>query len=97
MARITAARRAALPKSQFALPEKDGYPVDTARRARSALSRASANATPAEQSKIRAKVKREYPSMQVSQPAARAGNSGRSSNSRISGELNRRLGARDKR
>jgi hypothetical protein len=96
MAALTAARRNKLPKSEFALPEKDGYPVDTARRARSALSRASANATPAEQSRIRAKVKREYPSMEVSKPGARAGN-GKSGNSRISGELSRRLGARDKR
>jgi hypothetical protein len=97
MARITAARRAALPKSQFALPEKDGYPVDTPGRARSALSRAAANATPAEQGRIRAKVRREYPDMEVSKPSARAGNGGKNSNSRISGELSRRLGARDKR
>jgi hypothetical protein len=97
MARLTAARRNKLPSSQFALPEKDGYPVDTANRARVALGRAKQNATPAEQSRIRAKVKREYPSMEVSKPAARAGNNGRSSNSRISGELSRRLGARDRR
>jgi len=65
MARITAARRKALPKSKFALPEKDGYPVDTANRARNALSRAAQNASPSEQARIRAKVKRTYPGIKV--------------------------------
>lgn len=65
MARLTAARRRALPKSKFALPEKDGYPVDTIGRARNALSRAAQNASPAEQARIKRKVKAAYPSIKV--------------------------------
>ena len=59
---ITAAERHALPASEFGLPGEH-YPLDTKARARSALSRASANATPAQQKTIRAKVHREYPSI----------------------------------
>ena len=72
MAHITAAGRRALPKSDFALPGKGtgpegkgagSYPIDTKGRARSALSRASANASPAEQATIRRKVHEKYPSI----------------------------------
>jgi hypothetical protein len=102
MAAITAARRNKLKPSQFALPEKDGYPVDTPGRARSALQRASQFASPAEKSQIRAKVASEYPGIKQSKgpQAKKTGNSnGRTGNSngRIAGELSRRLDARDKR
>jgi hypothetical protein len=69
---MAAAMRHALPSRDFALPGKgagqDGkgagaYPIDTAARARSALSRASANASSAEQRTIRAKVHARYPEM----------------------------------
>lgn len=72
MAHITAAGRRALPSSDFALPGKGtgpegkgsgSYPIDTPGRARSALSRASANASPAEQATIRRKVSAKYPGM----------------------------------
>jgi hypothetical protein len=54
------------PAGSYALPKggpggADAYPINTPGRARSALSRASANATPAEQAKIRGAVKRKYP------------------------------------
>lgn len=39
--KLTAARRRSLPKSQFALPAQDGYPVDTPGRARAAKGRAT--------------------------------------------------------
>jgi len=39
--RITAAKRHSLPKSEFGVPEKEGYPVDTRKRAANALSRSS--------------------------------------------------------
>ncbi|MEL7086867.1 MAG: hypothetical protein AAGL98_00245 [Planctomycetota bacterium] len=72
MGRITAARRKALPKSDFALPGKrskskgeGGYPIDTAGRARSALSRVDANGTPAEKKTVRAAVHRKYPGMKI--------------------------------
>lgn len=60
---ITAAQRHRLPSSEFGLPAKEGYPIDTPGRARSALSRASANASPAEQAEIRRKVHARYPSI----------------------------------
>jgi hypothetical protein len=62
---ITAAQRHALPASDFAL-SGEHYPIDTEGRARSALSRASANASPAEQATIRRKVQAKYPGMKVS-------------------------------
>lgn len=39
--KLTAAKRRSLPKSQFALPDKDGYPVDTPGRAQAAKGRAT--------------------------------------------------------
>jgi len=65
MAKLTTSRRKALPKSQFAIPSKapasGSYPIDTANRARAALSRVAQNGTPAEQAKVRAAVRRKYP------------------------------------
>ncbi len=67
---ITAAGRRALPSSDFGLPGKGtgpegkgsgSYPIDTPGRARSALSRASANASPAAEATIRRKVHARYP------------------------------------
>jgi hypothetical protein len=103
MAAITAKRRAALKPSQFALPAEDGYPVDTPGRARSALQRASQFASPAEKTKIRAKVAREYPDIKQSKgpQGKNTGNPAhgreRGSNGRIAGEIGRRLEARDRR
>jgi hypothetical protein len=65
MARLTAAARRKLPASKFALPAQSAYPIDTAARARSALSRAAQNATPSEQATIKRKVKAKYPSIAV--------------------------------
>lgn len=50
-----------LKRSDFALPKKRAYPIDTLARARNALARAAQFATPAEQKKIRAAVKRRWP------------------------------------
>jgi hypothetical protein len=60
MSVLTAARRNKLPASTFAGPDRS-YPIDTANRARDALSRASANAGPALKAQIRAKVHRKFP------------------------------------
>lgn len=69
MAKLTAAERRKLPKKVFGLPENapgsGSYPMEDKKHARSALSRAAANATPAEQKRIRAKAKRLYPGMKV--------------------------------
>jgi hypothetical protein len=64
-----------IPKSDFALPGggpggADAYPIDTIGRARDALSRAAANATPAQQATIKAAVRRKYPSIAVDGKAA---------------------------
>ena len=71
---ISARQRQKLPSSDFALPGRGSgpggkgpgsYPIDTKGRARSALSRASANASPAEQATIKRKVRKKYPSIAV--------------------------------
>lgn len=76
MAKISTKRRKALPEKDFALPGKrsasggeGGYPVDTKNRARNALSRVSANGTPAEKATVRAKVHAKYPSIGSSSKA----------------------------
>ena len=74
MAHITAARRNALPSSDFALPGKGAgksgkgsgaYPIDTAGRARSALSRGAHNASPSELASIKRKVHAKYPGIKI--------------------------------
>ena len=74
MARLTAKRRRDLPASEFALPGKGeglggkgsgAYPIDTPGRARSALSRGAANASPAEQATIKRKVHAKYHGIKI--------------------------------
>lgn len=61
MPKLNAAKRNALPKSSFAEPGKRAYPINDASHARNALARASQNASPAEQKKIKAAVSKKYP------------------------------------
>jgi hypothetical protein len=72
---INAAERRKLPSSDFALPghgegpEGKGsgsYPIDTEGRARDAISRGSANASPSELATIKRKVHSKYPDMEIS-------------------------------
>lgn len=72
--RLTAAERREMPSSEFALPGHGtgpggrgpgAYPIDTEARARSALSRGSANASHSELSAIKRNVKAKYPDIQV--------------------------------
>lgn len=60
MAILNAESRKKLPDSAFALPGRR-YPIHNIAHARDALARASANATPAEQATIKAKVAKKYP------------------------------------
>jgi hypothetical protein len=60
MAKLSAARRKALPASTFAGPDRS-YPIPDASHARNALARASQHADPALKAKIRAKVHRKFP------------------------------------
>lgn len=71
---ITAKERNKLPSREFALPGRGSgpkgkgsgsYPIDTPGRARSALSRGAANASPKEDAEIRRKVAAKYPEMKV--------------------------------
>lgn len=68
--KLTAAARQAMPASEFALPGKGegpkgagagSYPIPDPAHARAALSRVSANGTPAEKATVRAKVHAKYP------------------------------------
>ena len=64
MAKLTSKQRNALPNSSFAGPGRS-YPIEDASHARNALARASQNASPALQSKIKSKVKSRYPGIAV--------------------------------
>lgn len=59
MAKLTAARRRAIPTSEFAGPDRS-YPIPDASHARNALARASGKSVEAQ---VRAKVHRAYPHM----------------------------------
>lgn len=56
-------KRSSLPKSQFALPSKRKYPIDTKARARNALSRSAQSNTEGSYSTVRAAVLKKYPSL----------------------------------
>lgn len=62
MARLTAKARKALPTSAFSGPGRS-YPIEDKAHARNALSRVSQFGSPALKAKVRAKVKRKYPSI----------------------------------
>lgn len=60
MARLTAKKRNALPKSDFAGPH-ESYPVNDRAHARNALARVSQFGSSALKAKVRAKVHRKFP------------------------------------
>ena len=71
---LTAAKRRALPSSEFALPGQGegpggkgsgSYPIDTVARARNALARGAQHASSSELATIKRKVKSRYPSIKV--------------------------------
>ena len=84
MAKLTTKARKALPAKSFAGPDRS-YPINDANHARNALARASQNASPAEQAKIKAKVHAKFPGIAVSGKSASTAK-----------ELDRRLDARRK-
>jgi hypothetical protein len=63
MARLTAAQRKRMKSSSYALPGKRKYPIPDKSHARNALARVSQHGTHAEKKKVRAAVKRKYPSI----------------------------------
>lgn len=64
MAKLTTKARNRLPDSSFAGPDRS-YPINNPSHARNALARASQHASPELQAKIKAKVRRKYPSIYV--------------------------------
>lgn len=61
-----------VPSGDFALG-KGHYPINTAKRARNALSRISEFGTPAQKARVRSAVRRKYPSIKVSAGSRRRG------------------------
>lgn len=64
MARLTAARRKALPSKDFALG-KGHYPIQDKGHAKAALSEVAQHGSPAQKARVRAAVHHKYPSMQI--------------------------------
>lgn len=62
MARLTTAKRKALPATSFAGPDRS-YPINDANHARNALSRVSQYGSPAVKATVRAAVRRKFPSI----------------------------------
>jgi hypothetical protein len=60
---LTTKDRKRLSKKSFALPDKRKYPIPDKAHARNALARGAQNGTPAEQKKVRAAVKKRFPSI----------------------------------
>lgn len=73
MAKLTADQRKTLSKKVFGLPEKapgpGSYPMPDRSHAANAMSRASANASPADQKRIRSKAHKMYPGMGMADPS----------------------------
>lgn len=63
MAKRSSAARKALPAKSFAEPDKRKYPIENGAHARNALSRVAKSGTPAEKAKVKAAVKKKYPSI----------------------------------
>lgn len=60
MAKLSSAGRKALPTKDFAVPGRK-YPIADASHARNALSRVSANGTPAQKAEVKSAVKKKFP------------------------------------
>jgi hypothetical protein len=60
---LTTKDRKKLTKKSFALPGKRKYPIPDKAHARNALARVAQNGTPAEKKKVRAAVKKRFPSI----------------------------------
>ncbi len=65
MAKLTAATRNKIPTSKFAFPAKRKYPIMDASHARNALARGSKDLSPADYTKLKARVAKAFPSISV--------------------------------
>lgn len=66
--KMTAKKRRSLPKSSFAIPGKRAYPIDTKSRARNALARVAQHGSPAQKKRVKAAVRRRFPSIAARGP-----------------------------
>lgn len=65
LAELTTKARKALPKSTFAIPEDDAYPIPDESHARNALARVEQHGTPEEKARVRAAVRRKFPNIKI--------------------------------
>jgi hypothetical protein len=63
MAKLSSAARKAIPTKSFAEPDKRKYPIEDEAHARNALARVEQSGTPAEKAKVKAAVRKKYPSI----------------------------------
>ena len=63
MAKLSAKKRGNLSKSSFAIPEERKYPINDIAHARNALARVAQHGSPSEKKRVRAAVRRRYPSI----------------------------------
>jgi len=73
MAKLTAAQRKKLSSSQFALPAQRKFPIHDKSHARNALARANQSSTPGAKKKVKAAVKRKFPSIKQAGSKTRRG------------------------
>lgn len=64
MAELTGKARARLPRGSFAIPERRAYPIHDKAHARNALARVAQHGSAAEKRRVRAAVKRRFPSIE---------------------------------
>ncbi len=63
MPKLTAKKRATLPKKAFAIPGSRAYPIEDISHARNALARVSQYGTDAEKAQVRTAVYKKYPEL----------------------------------
>jgi hypothetical protein len=63
MVKLSTDARKAIPRKSFAEPDKRKYPIEDEAHAKNALARVAQSGTPAEKAKVKAAVKKKYPSI----------------------------------
>ena len=63
MVKLSTDARKAIPTKSFAEPDKRKYPIEDEPHAKNALARVAQSGTPAEKAKVKAAVKKKYPSI----------------------------------
>ena len=63
MAKLTSKQRKRMSPSTFAIPETKSYPIPDASHARNALARVSQHGTPSERKRVKAAVRRKFPTI----------------------------------